>query len=201
MILAEELEEDCHLSPKRARPVPDKIIVVPYDPQWPKLFSQLAAALRNALGGTALRIDHIGSTSIPGLDAKPIIDVQISVKSFDPLDLYRIPLETLGYTFRADNPERTKRYFREAPGHRRTHIHVRQAGSWSEQFALLFRDYLRTHAEDAQRYAALKYQLAAQYGEDRLGYVAGKEPFIWEIMRRADRWSQDTGWEAGATDG
>src|SRR4051812_21697689 len=110
------------------------VVVVPYDHHWPALFAQLGTTLRNELGETALRIDHIGSTSVPGLDAKPIIDMQISVAAFEPLAAYRLPLERLGYLFRADNPEQTKRYFREAPGQRRTHIHVRRAGSWAEQF-------------------------------------------------------------------
>jgi GrpB-like predicted nucleotidyltransferase (UPF0157 family) len=103
------------------------------------------------------------------------------------------PLERLGYVLRADNAERTKRYFREAPGTPRRHIHVRRAGSWAEQFALLFRDYLRTHAEETRRYASLKYQLAVKYREDRHGYTDAKAPFIWEIMMKADRWSQDVG--------
>lgn len=178
----------------------DKVMVVPYDPEWPGLFSQVGAALRTALGETARRIDHIGSTSIPGLDAKPIIDIQIAVAAFEPLEAYRVPLESLGYVYRADNPARTKRYFREAPGQRRTHIHVRRLGSWAEQFALLFRDYLRLHAEDAKQYASLKHQLAEQYGEDRQGYTEAKAPFIWEIMMKADRWSQEVGWEPGPTD-
>ncbi len=152
------------------------------------------------MGEAAQRIDHIGSTSVPGLDAKPIIDVQISVVAFEPVDAYRLPLERIGYVFRADNPERTKRYFREAPGHRRTHLHVRRAGSWAEQFALLFRHYLRVHPDDAQRYATLKYQLAQQYGDDRHAYTNAKTAFIWDIMRKADRWSQVHGWEPGPTD-
>jgi GrpB-like predicted nucleotidyltransferase (UPF0157 family) len=131
--------------------VTDEVMIIPYDAEWPILFARLGGALRATLGDVALRIDHVGSTSIPGLEAKPIIDVQISVASFEPLDAYRGPLESLGYLFRADNTERTKRYFREAPGTRRTHVHVRRAGSLSEQFALLFRDYLRAHAEDARR--------------------------------------------------
>lgn len=178
----------------------DRVVIVPYDPEWPALFSRLGAALREALGGTALRIDHVGSTAIPGLAAKPIIDIQISVVSFEPVDAYRIPLETLGYVFRSDNPELTKRYFREAPGERRTHIHVRRAGSWAEQFALLFRDYMRTHDDDARQYAELKYRLASRYGDDRLGYTEPKAPFTWETMMKADRWSQDTGWEPGPSD-
>lgn len=178
----------------------DRIVIVPYDPQWPVLFSQTGRALRQALGETALRVDHVGSTAVPGLDAKPVIDIQISVAALEPVDPFRIPLESLGYIFHTDNPERTKRYFREAPGQRRTHIHVRRAGSWAEQFTLLFRDYLRGHDEDAKSYAALKYRLAELYGEDRLGYTNAKGPFIWEIMKKADLWSQETGWEAGATD-
>jgi GrpB-like predicted nucleotidyltransferase (UPF0157 family) len=77
---------------------------------------------------------------------------------------------------------------------------VRRAGSFSEQFALLFRDYLRTHGEDALRYADLKRQLAEQYRADRHDYSDAKDPFIWEVMRRADRWARDTGWEPGASD-
>lgn len=178
----------------------DKIIVVPYDPKWPGLFSQVGRTLRLALGETALRIDHIGSTAVPGLDAKPVIDIQISVAELEPTDPYRTPLESIGYIFRADNPDLTKRYFRETPGQRRTHIHVRRAGSWAEQCALLFRDYLRAHIEDAQRYAKLKHQLAEKYGEDRLGYTEAKSPFIWGIFHKANLWSQVTGWEPGPPD-
>ena len=132
--------------------------------------------------------------------AKPIIDLQISVASFEPQPAYRVPLERLGYVFRGDNPELTKRYFREAPGEPRTHVHVRRRGSWAEQFALLFRDYLRAHPSEAQRYGALKESLAAAYGSDRQGYTEAKEPYIWVVMRRADRWSQDVGWEPGPSD-
>jgi GrpB-like predicted nucleotidyltransferase (UPF0157 family) len=174
--------------------------IAQYDPTWPMRFAQLGSELRDALGTTALRIDHIGSTAVPGLAAKPIIDMQVSVAAFQPLDAYRLPLERLGYIFRSDNPERTKRYFREAPGTPRRHIHVRRAGSWAEQFALLFRDYLRTHEEEARRYESLKYQLAASYQEDRHGYTDAKAPFIWEIMAKADRWSQEVGWEPSPSD-
>ena len=120
--------------------------------------------------------------------------------SFDPLDAFRLPLEGLGFGFRADNPDLNKRYFREPPGTRRTHIHVRRAGSWSEQQALLFRDYLRAHDEDARSYAELKYRLAVQYRDDRLGYTDAKSPFIWETIPKAHRWNQRTGWQPGPSD-
>ena len=101
---------------------------------------------------------------------------------------------------RAENLSRTRRYFREPPGPARTHIHVRQRGSWAEQFALLFRDYLRAHREEAERYADIKRMLAARHATDRQAYTDAKEPFLWDLMRRADRWSQDVGWLLGPSD-
>src|SRR6266508_2095573 len=99
----------------------DPIRVEAYDRQRPTRFVEQAGALRAALGEVALRIDHVGSTAVPGLAAKPIVDIQISVAEFEPLDAFRVPLERLGYVFSVDNQERTKRYFREPPGGRRTH--------------------------------------------------------------------------------
>ncbi len=83
--------------------------IAEYDALWPRLFEERGERLRQALGDAALRIDHIGSTSIPGLAAKPVLDIQISVAAFEPLAVFREPLEALGYVFRADNIERTKR--------------------------------------------------------------------------------------------
>src|SRR5215210_3054766 len=134
--------------------------VVAYDPAWPQRFAALGRDLRAALGNVALRIDHIGSTAVPGLAAKPIIDVQISVASFEPLSSFRDPIESCGFVWRAENDELTKRYFRERPGRRRTHIHVRRAGSFSEQLNLLHRDYLRTDPIRASEYADLKQSFA-----------------------------------------
>lgn len=181
---------------ERANPV----VVVQYDPRWPHRFYELAEPIRRTLGDIALRIDHIGSTSVPGLAAKPVIDIQISVASLEPLDPFRAPLEGLGHVYRAANPHRTKRYFREPPDLPRTHIHVRRAGSWSEQFALLFRDHVRDHPEVAERYAYLKRELAVRHRDDRQGYVDAKGPFIWATMREANDWSQATGWDPGPSD-
>lgn len=178
----------------------DRVIIAPYDPEWPELFRGLGARLREALGDVASRIDHIGSTSIPGLAAKPIIDVQISVADFEPLDAFRVPIESVGFVWQADNPELTKRYFREVPGDRRTHIHVRRMGSFSQQFPLLFRDYMRTHPDDAQAYADLKYRLADEWGADRDRYVEAKSPFIWQTIMKADAWAQTIGWQPGPSD-
>jgi GrpB-like predicted nucleotidyltransferase (UPF0157 family) len=178
----------------------DCVVIVPYDVQWPERFAQLARDMRSALKAVALRIDHIGSTSIPGLAAKPVIDIQISVPDFEPLDAFRIPLEGLGYVFHPKNPELTKRYFREPPGQPRTHIHVRRAGGFDEQSALLFRDFLRLHADVAAQYEALKTELARRYRTERGAYTNAKQPFIWKVTAQANLWAQQTGWQPGPSD-
>jgi len=174
---------------------PEQVIVEPYNEEWPLLYQELATKLRASLGDAAVRIDHIGSTSIVGLHAKPIIDIQISVKELHRIETYKPMLEAAGFIHRPDNPDLTKRYFREAPGARRTHIHVREDGSWSQQFALLFRDYLRAHPNDRDLYAKTKIELAEMYRDDRPRYVDAKDPVIWEIMLKASKWSQRTGWK------
>jgi GrpB-like predicted nucleotidyltransferase (UPF0157 family) len=197
-MLSDRSSDDTHAveSPVNAY----QVVIEEHSIEWAGLFTQLGQLLRGALGPVARRIDHIGSTAIPGLAAKPIIDVQISVSHLVPEDDFRAPLEEVGFLWRSDNPDLTKRYFREASGHRRTHIHVRQSGSWPEQFALLFRDYLRTNELDRRLYEATKRTLAAKHRDDRHAYTNGKDPVIWEIMRRATRWTQETGWLPQASD-
>src|SRR5215475_4503137 len=120
-------------------PTADTIEIHAWTPAWAEEFRARGAALRQALGERALRIDHIGSTSVTGLGAKPVVDIQVSVASFEPMDALAQSMADAGYVWRRDNPELTKRYFREAEG-RRCHVHMRLAGSWHEQWALLFRD-------------------------------------------------------------
>ena len=176
------------------------IVIVRYDPRWVSEFRELAGPLRSALRAVALRIDHIGSTSVPGLDAKPVIDIQVSVASLEPAAAFREPMVALGYRFHDENPDRTKRFFVGPEGGRPTHVHVRELGSFDERLNLLFRDYLRTHADVAQEYARVKWELAAQFRNDRDGYVRAKEPTVWSILRKAHDWSQETGWRPGPPD-
>jgi GrpB-like predicted nucleotidyltransferase (UPF0157 family) len=178
----------------------DEIILVPYDPAWRELFLETARPMREVLGNLALRIDHIGSTSIQGLAAKPIIDILISVASFEPFDTIEKPLNSIGYFWKPENPDKTKRYFRESDGMRRTHVHIYKNGTWGQQFVLLFRDYLRAKPEEQVRYEAVKASLAKQFRTERLKYVEGKSPIVWEIMQRASLWSQEVGWELGESD-
>ena len=178
----------------------DQWRIATHEPEWKNLFMDLASKLRNSLGNLAIRIDHVGSTSVFGLDAKPIIDIQISVFNYDDAMSYKDKIESVGFVFREDNPDKTKRYFREIPGTRRTHIHVRQAGSFSEQMNLLFRDYLRVHPADCLRYAQEKHRLMALFKDERPKYVEGKGPIVWDILQKAHIWSQEVGWKPGMSD-
>jgi GrpB-like predicted nucleotidyltransferase (UPF0157 family) len=120
--------------------------VVPYDESWPARFSELAGAVRGALGDAALRIDHIGATAVPGTAARPVIDIQVSVAAFEPSDAYVPQLEDLGYSLLPDD-DRTQRFFgRRVDNVAR--VHVRVAGSFAEQRALLVRDHLRDHPDE-----------------------------------------------------
>ena len=191
---------DARVSGRTDDPDARIIRIVDYDRAWPGRFAKLGAALRQALGDVALRIDHIGSTSVPGLAAKPVIDIQVSVERLEPVAPFRDPLVSLGLVYRADSPERTKRYFREPPNQPRTHIHVRRAGSFSQQFPLLFRDFLRVDRQAAGDYETVKRVLAEQHRHDRQAYTDAKAAISWEIIQRADEWAQRSGWEPGPTD-
>jgi len=182
------------------QPHVDVRAVVDHDPAWRELFAALGRELRAALGSAALRIDHVGSTAVPGLAAKPIVDVQISVASFEPLRAFRDPIEACGFVWRRNNEELTKRYFREQPGRRRTHVHVRRAGSFCEQLNLLHRDYLRADPVRADEYAAVKRSIGHLLRTDRQAYVDAKAPFVWGTIARAHDWAQRTGWEPEPSD-
>lgn len=178
----------------------DPIIISPADPRWAQEFQEMAGLLRKALGNLALRIDHVGSTSVPGLDAKPIIDIQISVERLEPSGIFRIPIEGLGYVHTPDNPDLTKRFFKNRKDGRGTHIHVRVRGSFDEQLNLVFRDYLRTHPDSAKEYAKVKWDLAGRYRNDRDGYTNAKDPTVWTLLRKAHDWAMESGWSPGPSD-
>jgi GrpB-like predicted nucleotidyltransferase (UPF0157 family) len=179
---------------------PDAVVIEPYSAEWPGLFRELAGALRRALGDAAIRIDHIGSTAVPGLAAKPIIDVQISVRQLEPVESYGLALVHLGYRFRPDNDDPSRRYFREGSGRRRTHVHVRQAGSPDEQRTLLFRDYLRADRDEMRRYEGAKRRLATQYRHRRRAYVDAKGVIIEKMLQRAEDWAHRTEWLLSPSD-
>jgi GrpB-like predicted nucleotidyltransferase (UPF0157 family) len=130
---------------------------------------------------------------VPGLAAKPIIDIQVSVPSVEDEAAYVRALETLGVSLRAAEPGH--RYFRPGPDRPRVvQIHVCETGSRWEWDHLLFRDYLRTHPDRAEAYARLKEALADAFRNDRIGYTEAKQEFVAETLRAAEVWASDNGW-------
>lgn len=168
----------------------DEIEIVPYDPRWPALFAEEAARLREALPAElVLGLEHFGSTAIPGLAAKPIIDILIAVRSLAEAQEKAIePLEALGYLYWYDNPKTDRMFFVKGlppEGARRTH-HVHMTETSGEMWRrLAFRDHLRTHPEDARRYERLKRELAAAHRDDREAYTDAKAAFVAEILAKA----------------
>jgi len=170
----------------------DPIAVVPYDPRWPELFDTEAVRLSRALGETAVRIEHIGSTAVRGLAAKPVIDIQISVPALEPATPYAGPLEVLGYGNWRDVHDPEHRFCRDEP--RRHHVHLLIAGSAAESDRLLFRDFLKAHPEVRRSYAEFKTGAAQAFGHDRDRYSDAKNEFIGPVMDAARAWARDTEW-------
>lgn len=163
------------------------VAIVDYDPTWPDQFEQLAAALARQLSDV-LAIDHIGSTAVPGLAAKDIIDLQVTVGSLADADRLTPAFQQAGYTatpYRLDHQPAgdasdpglwEKRLWQTPPGAgRRVNVHVRVAGWPNQRYALLFRDYLRAHPRAAAAYARLKRGLADRHGDDLAGYTELKD--------------------------
>jgi len=176
-----------------AEPTGEPVLVEEHDPAWRVRFDAVRARLLDVLGVTAVRVDHVGSTAVPGLAAKPVIDVQVSVPDVEEEAAYRAAIEGLGYPMRSREPGH--RYFRTPPRTvHRIQIHVCQHGSDWEREHLLFGDYLRAHPDAIHRYATVKRSLAERYGGDRLGYTEGKTPFIRNALRKAEDWARQTGW-------
>jgi GrpB-like predicted nucleotidyltransferase (UPF0157 family) len=165
-----------------------------YDPARPARFEEMRDRLAAALGEVALRIDHVGSTSVPGLVAKPIVDIQVSVSDVDDEAVYVAPIEALGLEMRWI--ETGHRYFRAPPPlPRRCQVHVCTVGSDWERRHLLFRDYLRSHPDAARDYGNLKRRLAAEHKWDRIAYTDAKGPFIDATTAKAEVWAAETHWQ------
>ncbi len=174
-------------------PIGDPIVLMDYDEDWSRRFEKIARRLRGALDTTARRIDHIGSTAVPELPAKPVIDVQVSVSELDEESAYRSAIESLGWPLRIRLPER--RFFRPPRGRPRvTHIHVVEHGGEEERRGLLFVAYLRAHPGKRDAYAALKRDLASRFERRRADYLEGKSAFVAETLRLAEQWAEESNW-------
>lgn len=158
--------------------------VHPYSAEWPLLFEAEASRIRSAIGADILDIQHIGSTSVPGLAAKPIIDIGIAVRDFEEAACCVEPLVALGYRYRGELGIPRRHYFqRGEPRMYQVHMNERTSADWRQTMA--FRDYLRAHPEAAAEYAELKMHLALQFPTDLPAYSAGKDAFIKQLLHQA----------------
>jgi len=169
------------------------IEVVDYDDAWPDVFLVWRRRLAASLGTGAARIEHVGSTAVPGLAAKPIVDIQVSVEDIEDELGYVPAIGSAGVPLRSR--DREHRYFRPPRDQPRVvHIHVCDSASRWERVHLLFRDFLRADQATSRAYAALKRRLADQYRDDRLAYTEAKSEFVLATLEHAEAWVEDTGW-------
>lgn len=178
--------------------------LVPADPAWPDQARRIVARLQTACGHKALRVDHIGSTAVPGFDAKDVIDIQITVASLALADELAEPLLSVGYpridaitqdVAHSDDPTLwRKRIHASADPGRPTNVHIRVDGWPNQQFALLFVDWLTANPDARADYLAAKRDAEKRGKGDTDAYVAAKEPWFLDAYRRAREWADSTGW-------
>ena len=167
------------------------IIVTNYDENWVQLFKSEAKKVREIFKDEIVEIHHIGSTAVPNLMAKPIIDMMPIVKDIESVDSYNAKMMEIGYEPLGEFGLRGRRYFRKG-GNNRTHqVHIYQFDNELEiERHLAVRDYLRTHRKEAIEYGALKERLADQFSKDIEGYSAGKDEFVKNLEQRAIEWGR-----------
>jgi GrpB-like predicted nucleotidyltransferase (UPF0157 family) len=157
------------------------IQILSYDPNWPGQFLSLRSMLQGCLGSMAQRIEHVGSTSIPGLDAKAVIDIDVVVQQKDKPAAV-LALKTLGYEPLGDLGIPQREAFAGAPGPIKHNLYLCPPESQALANHLAIRDYLRKHPEQVQVYGALKRRLAREHGDDVEAYVEGKSDFLLQIL-------------------
>lgn len=165
------------------------VMVTEYNEKWDHMFREEAQKIREILADELLDIHHIGSTSVPGLQAKPIIDMMPVVKDIEKIDSYNEKMEGLGYECMGEFGMTGRRYFRKGGDNRTHQVHVFQADNKEDiQRHLAVRDYLRTHPEAVKQYGDLKEKLANQFPKDIEAYMDGKDAFVKELEKRALHW-------------
>ena len=166
------------------------VIVLNYDPNWPGLFQSLRKPIADALGDMAAAIEHVGSTAVPDLAAKPIIDIDVLLASETMLPAAIERLESLGYIHRGNLGIPEREAFLAPAQHPAHHLYVCPPCSGEFRRHMAFRDYLGAHPKDAKIYGDLKIALAERFGEDRSGYITAKGEFVEELTSRAIRFSE-----------
>jgi GrpB-like predicted nucleotidyltransferase (UPF0157 family) len=167
-----------------------KVEVVPHDPRWRDAFEAEAKRVAAALGENVVALHHVGSTAIPNIYAKPVLDLLVEVGDIARVDARSPAMESLGYEVMGKYGIPGRRYFRKdnREGIRTHHVHVFEAGSAEVVRHLAFRDYMIAHPGEAQRYSELKRKLAKEHPQNIDRYMDGKDAFIKEMDRKAARW-------------
>jgi GrpB-like predicted nucleotidyltransferase (UPF0157 family) len=167
-----------------------KVEVVPHNTNWHSVFEEESKQVAVVLGKNLVAVYHIGSTAIPMIHAKPIIDILVAVEDLAKVNEQNASMQELGYEGMGEFGILNRRFFRKDSkvGIRTHHIHIFEVGSAQIERHLAFRDYMRSHSEDAQRYSELKQKLAKQYPDDIEKYMDGKAEFIQEMDKKAVAW-------------
>ena len=171
--------------------MPRIIELHPYDPRWPDQYQYEAQLIAEIFSDQLTAIHHIGSTAIPGIKAKPVIDIMVVVPVIEQVNQFNQAMINLGYIPRGERGIPGRRYFRKGTDEMHSHhVHVYGHGHEAIMQQLNFRDYLRAHPVEAQAYSQLKEVLAQQYREDPAGYTEGKTDFVVERNKRAAQWRE-----------
>ncbi|MFC7064183.1 GrpB family protein [Halobacillus seohaensis] len=165
-----------------------KVEVCSYNEKWPLMFAEEVEKLKLIFGNEIIDIYHIGSTSVPGLKAKPIIDIMPVVKDIDLIDKYNQDMQAIVYEPKGENGIPKRRYFQKGGDNRSHHVHIYQVGSYEIKRHLAFRDYLRNHQHVKKSYGELKEELSQQFPNDIESYINGKVRLVQEIEVKALDW-------------
>lgn len=160
--------------------------IAEYDPAWPAAYERERALIATTLGDLAAAIEHVGSTAVLGLGAKPVIDIMVGLRTLAHHEPCVPSLQALGYTYKGELDIPGRHYFRKpVRGPRTYQVHIVEVGSDFWERHILFRDYLRRHRREARAYYELKLRLAAKFRTDREGYTEAKSEFIEAALARA----------------
>lgn len=167
-----------------------KVEVVPHQAEWSHMFREESKKITNVFEEEILNIFHIGSTAIPNIKAKPVIDMMVEVLNIEKVDYFNHEMEQLGYEALGENRIPGRRFFRKGGDNRTHHVHIFEQGNEEINRHLNFRDYMIAHPEEARRYSQLKEDLAKKFPTSIEKYIEGKNDYIKEIDRKAEKWSK-----------
>lgn len=167
-----------------------EVKVTEYNKEWPLMYEKEAVKLRKIFRSEIIEIYHIGSTSVDGLIAKPIIDIMPIVRDVNRVDDYNTEMIDIGYEPKGENRLPGRRFFQKGGDERTHHIHFYEMGNTEIERHLAFRNYLRTHPDVLKKYGSLKKELSQRFPRDIAAYISGKEQLVLEIEKKAMDWKQ-----------